>query len=138
MGTACRGSTCKDEPFPKLCGDNSQHLVFHCGCWLALGRWCEFICQRKPACSWWHTHGADGHGVEIPHTLATSTATSMQGALSCCLAILHGFCFAKLLVLHGLFGPSPHFLCNDQLHMHSMHYSTFALLSQPCLRVHRS
>ena len=61
-----------------------------------------------------------------------------RGALSCCLAILHGFCFAKLLVLHGLFGPSPHFLCNDQLHMHSMHYSTFALLSQPCLRVHRS
>ncbi len=95
MGTACRGSTCKDEPFPKLCGDNSQHVVFHCGCWLALGRWCEFICQRKPACSLWHTHGADGHSVESPHTLAASTATSMQGALSCCLAILHGFLSCK-------------------------------------------
>jgi len=139
MGTACRGSTCKDEPFPKLCGDNSQHIVFHCGCWLALGRWCEFICQRKPACSLWHTHGAD-HVTVLRFLTLWLLVRQHQCRVPChvawqsCMASSP----AKLLVLHGLFGPSPHSLLNDQLHMHSMHCSTFALLSQPRLRVHRS
>ncbi len=46
------------------------------------------------------THGAVCHSVA--HALAADIATSKEGVLSCCLAILHGFCPAKLLVQHGI------------------------------------